>query len=466
MNNNEIKNINLLGHKRTTNNIIGNDEFKENEEEKTRENNQNKFSSKKPEFFHISIEEKNGNNLEGINGAQVTNINISTENKVEKKICQNCNTKDNLLLFNSIKSILDYLSRKNIFINKNNFLGEKINFFAPKIICLNCLLTISKNRTEFEKFIRANNNKKNDGIDNPFNNLLENPNLKNLSYFDIRKVRNNKQNELNEKNKDRENTEKILSQDTKPSPSINNETKNINNNNNKPNNNNNNNINTNNININNSNVNFDFLNTLNYSFLPLINYNMPFNQNIANLNIPNNFTNNLNYLFNINTSSKNSETKENNINKNNPLQPPLVNISDIFQNTLLNKPPSPFPQNNNEILNLSQLTLLNKNNQLEKNKKYANKAVTATNNINGTDNDKEKISKDDNEKLEQENYSKDYTLIKNQSFDEFFQIISNLYHRLLDIKINRDLYLDTKKILNKDNNQTLFSNNLNDFNNS
>ena len=443
MNKNEIKNLNLnfLGHKRNINNIIENDEFKVNEEEITRENNQNKFSSKKPEFFHISIEDKNGNNLERINGAHVTNMNINTENKVDKNICQKCNTKDNLLLFNSVKSILDYLSRKNIFINKNNFLGEKINFYKPKIICLNCLLTISKNRYEFDKFIRANNYKKNVSNDNPFINLLENPNLKKLSYFDIKKVRNNRRNELNDKNKNKEN-----SQDAKSSTSINNEPKNnINNNgtiNNNINNNEPNNINNNKINIKNSNIKVDFLNTLIYFFLPLINYIMPFNQNISNLNIHNNFTNNLNGLFNINTTSKNSETNENNINQNNSLQPPLINIPDILQNTLLNKPPSLFPLNNNEILNLSPL--LNKNYPIENNKKD-NNANTIQNNANRNNNDKGKISKENNEIIEQNVISKEYTLIDNKSFDEFFKIISNLYHRLLDIKNNRDLNIEAKK---------------------
>ena len=429
MNKNEIKNLNLnfLGHKRNINNIIENDEFKVNEEEKTRENNQNKLSTKKPEFFHISIEEKNGNNLERINSAYVNNMDINTENKVYKNICQKCNTKDNLLLFNSVKAILDYLSRKKSVIDKNNFFGEKIYFYPPKIICLNCLLTISKNRTEFDKFIRANNYKKNDGNDNPFINLLENPNLKKLSYFDIKKVRNNRQNELNDKNKKKENSEKILPQDAKSSTSINNEPKN-NINNNEPIN-----INNNKINIKNSNIKVDFLNTLNYFFLPLINYNMPFNQNIANLNNSNNSTNNLNGLFNNNTSSKNLETKENNISQNNSLQPPLINIPDILQNTLLNKPPSLFPMNNNEILNLSPL--LNKNYPIENNKKD-NNANTIKNNANRNNNDKGKISKENNEIIEQNVISKDYTLIDNKSFDELFKIISNLYHKLLDIKIN------------------------------
>ena len=465
MNNSEIKNLNLLGHKRNINNIIENDEFKVNEEEKTRENNQNKLSTKKPEFFHISIEEKNGNNLERINGAYVNNMDINTENKVDKNICQKCNTKDNLLLFNSVKAILDYLSRKKSVIDKNNFFGEKIYFYPPKIICLNCLLTISKNRTEFDKFIRANNYKKNDGGNNPFNNLLENPNLKKLSYFDIRKVR--RQNELNDKSKSKDNSEKILSQDGKSSTSIINEPKNninknsnnININNNEPNN-----ISNNKINIKNRNINIDFLNTLNYFFLPLINCNMPFNQNIANLNNSNNSTNNLNGLFNNNTSSKNLETKENNISQNNSLQPPLINISDILQNTLLNKPQSLLPKNNNDILNLSQLPLLNKNYQIENNKND-NNVNTTQNNANRNNNDKEKISKENNVLIEHNDISKDYTLIDNKSFDELFKIISNLYHKLLDIKINRELIIDTKKLLNK-NKETLFSNNLNNYNNS
>ena len=447
MNNNELKHLNLLGHKRNLNSIIGNDESKTDEEKKMNENNSKKSSSKNYDFFN-PLDENERNNLEGINQTRADNTNTNTENKIDKKICQRCNCRDNLLLFNSLKSILDYLSRKNILIFKNIFSGEKIIFDSPKIICLNCLLTIAKNRTEFEKYIRGYY-KKNDDNDNLLNKLLEYSNLKNVDYN--KKNKYIKPNEFNEKYKDI--SEKFFFQDEKDSSSVNNKANNIINNN-----------------INNRNLNFDFLNNLNCPFLPLINYNMPFTQNIANLNIRNNFNNNINSLFNINTFFKNPEMKDNNTNQNNPQQFPLLNISDILQNSLLKTPPSLFSQNNNGILNLSQLPLFNKNYSIEKNNKKDNNTYSIPNNINNN-NDKGKISKDDNKILEQENIKKNFTVIENKNFDEFFDIINNLYHRLLDIKNSRDLNLNSENTLENDiqilspNNPILLNSNPNIINN-
>ena len=104
-----------------------------------------------------------------------------------KNFCHKCNSRDNVICFNNLKSILDYLSKKKISLLKNFHLDEKLNFDSSKIICLNCLLIISKNKTEFEKFIESNRHKNimND-TDNPFLGLFENPNLKLFNDIDIK----------------------------------------------------------------------------------------------------------------------------------------------------------------------------------------------------------------------------------------------------------------------------------------
>ena len=402
MNKNEVTNLNLLGHKRNNNNIIISDESKTDEKEKTKE----KEPKKKSEFFSISREEKYE--------TKTDNIKISTENKVDKKYCQNCNSMDNLLFFNSNISILDYLSKNNISMFKNIILDKNINFNSPKIICSNCLLKISNNQTEFEKFIKLKKYKKKEGNNEPVINLSENSKLEYANFIEIEENKNQKkQNELNE-----DISEKLFSQNEKASSSKNNNLKN------------------------NRSVNFDFLNK-NYPYLPSINYNMSFNQKIENLNIPNYFNNNLNNLFDINTYLKDPEMKENNINQDNPLKFPILNNS---KNSFFHKQLGIFPTNDFSKLNDLES---NKDHLIKKNNQNENKEITMSNNIN-IKNDKEKISKDDNEILEQKNISKNVTKIKNKDFDVIFQTISNLYNKLLDIKISRDINLDIKKIFNND----------------
>ena len=90
MNNCEIKNLNLLCHKRNSLNIIQKDESILEGQEKTKENN----LKKKPEFFYISrvekirnnLKENNQSNLEEKNGIEINSINIENENKKNKKI--------------------------------------------------------------------------------------------------------------------------------------------------------------------------------------------------------------------------------------------------------------------------------------------------------------------------------------------------------------------------------------------
>jgi hypothetical protein len=194
---------------------------------------------------------------------------------------------------------------------------------------------------------------------------------------------------------------------------------------------------------------------------------MPFNQNIANLNIP--YNNDLNSLFTLNNLLKNPENKDNNninninnIIQSNQLPNPLLNYSDILQNSLLNKPVDLFTSNNTGLLNLCPFPVLNKSFLMEKKSENGNGLNTMKNSIN-TKNDKEKVSKDENENSEQKINHENLTFIKNKDFDEIFQITYNLYHKLLDIKVSRDLNLDTKKLVDKYN-QISLSNNLNFFN--
>ena len=73
--------------------------------------------------------------------------------------------------------------------------------------------------------------------------------------------------------------------------------------------------------------------------------------------------------------------------------------------------------------------------------------------------------------MEQENIKKNFTVIENKNFDEFFDIINNLYHRLLDIKNSRDLNLNSENTLENDiqilspNNPILLNSNPNIINN-
>ena len=243
MQNNEIKGINFLGHKRNINDQMSINEIKFANEEKTIENNL--LSPKKPEIFIIFKEGKKRVNLGEKNETRIynnSNKNIKAENTIDNQICQRCNSGDNVLSFNNFKSILDYLSKKNILLLRNYLLYENLNFESPKVICSNCLLAISKNSTEFEKFFALSNQKINDDTDNdnPFYNLFENPNLKNFN--NIEKEKNSTKNQYEMNNKIKNIFENFYSPDAKIPPLLNSAPRN------------NNNI------FNNPNINFDFLN--------------------------------------------------------------------------------------------------------------------------------------------------------------------------------------------------------------
>ena len=439
MTSNEIENINLLGHKRKQDNVVPNDEYRaEEEEEKQKEVNSQKFLLKKPEFCESLSEDKNGNSLnisEEKNESQIEVAKFKIENVLDKKMCQKCKSQTNVLSFHNSKSILDFLSQKRILVSKNAYSGENLNFDSPKTICLNCLLKMSKNRTEFENFVELNNLKKNDDKDNPFNNLFNVSILKNFNNIETKK------------NKSKSKTNSKLSEtEAKIRSSLN--TPSINNNYN---------------NYNNRNINLDYLNALNYTYLPSINYNMPFNQNIANLNIPNYYANDFSNFFSVNNYMKTPEIKDNNINQTNQMQNPLLNYQDIFDNSLLKKSIGLFNPSNAGLLNLFPMPIINNNSSFDI------QSENMPSNINGK-NGKEKVQKNSNEMAEKNNTSKNYTMIPNKDFDEIFELTSRLYHKLLDIKMGRDLNLDTKSIIKKvneilaTNNSNFLNNDLNDNN--
>ena len=439
MTSNEIENINLLGHKRKQDNVVPNDEYRaEEEEEKQKEVNSQKFLLKKPEFCESLSEDKNGNSLnisEEKNESQIEVAKFKIENVLDKKICQKCKSQTNVLSFHNSKSILDFLSQKRILVSKNAYSGENLNFDSPKTICLNCLLKMSKNRTEFENFVELNNLKKNDDKDNPFNNLFNVSILKNFNNIETKKNKSKSKSKTNSKLSETE--AKIRSSLNTPS---------INNNN-----------------YNNRNINLDYLNALNYTYLPSINYNMPFNQNIANLNIPNYYANDFSNFFSVNNYMKTPEIKDNNINQTNQMQNPLLNYQDIFDNSLLKKSIGLFNPSNAGLLNLYPMPIINNNSSFDI------QSENMPSNINGK-NGKEKVQKNSNEMAEKNNTSKNYTMIPNKDFDEIFELTSRLYHKLLDIKMGRDLNLDTKSIIKKvneilaTNNSNFLNNDLNDNN--
>ena len=103
----EIKNINLLGHKRNKTNQTSNYELIIFEEANSKHNNIKILSSKKSKFNKKLLEEENGINLEEKKENRIDNyINIV------KNFCHKCNSGDNVICFNNLKSILDYLSKK------------------------------------------------------------------------------------------------------------------------------------------------------------------------------------------------------------------------------------------------------------------------------------------------------------------------------------------------------------------
>ena len=131
----------------------------------------------------IELDEKKEENDSSIQLNENKNINFISPKVKEKnkKACEKCGKRNNVLIFNSCQGILEYLASLNfknlLFNNPNTFEKyKKIKYNQPKKICSNCLFKISNNHLELENFIRNNENNN----EYPFNDLFDNMNLK---YF-------------------------------------------------------------------------------------------------------------------------------------------------------------------------------------------------------------------------------------------------------------------------------------------
>ena len=440
MESNRTKDLNLLGHKRNEEKFSNEGQLNNIKQQKSNDTKNQKLSLKRPQFFNSFQSQDNNINLDEKNDEIDMNKSTNGENIIKNSICEKCGNRSGVLIFSNFKNILQYFSKKNILllfeINELAQKYENFEFEKPKIICSDCLLRISSNKMEFENFITVSN----EINDYPFNNLFQNSYLKNFNNKETKKNNKTMQPSLNDINK------KILEmfgQNEKLNifPPINN----ISNNNGTP-----------NLNY----LNLECLNHLN-SFLPCVNYNMPFNQNISNLNIPNyfNINNDLNSLFSLNNILKNPEIKENNNNINN------LNYPLFLTNNLLNPPLSILSQDLNNISNINQSTSLNKDNSMEKNNDInPNLSSTSENNKTISDNNKKNddinyIHKEkNNEKEIQNNANKNYIVIQNKDFEEIFNLVSQLYNKLINVKSSQ------KSVLNHINSNNIKGKNINSIN--
>ena len=160
----------------------------------------------------------------------------------------------------------------------------------------------------------------------------------------------------------------------------------------------------------NPNLNIGYVKTLNSQFVPYPKNNIPVAQNIVNTTIPNYYILNYPDLFKASYSGQpiGFITLNNNI-------PYFYNI------------PSPN-------MNISSETSNGINTNLQINNKFENE--TNIQEINNKDNNIDN-------KFQNLNNSQTITEIQNKDFDEIFQSVSRLYHKLLNIKIYRELNLDS-----------------------
>ena len=443
MEGNRAKDSSLLGHKRNEEKL-SKEELKNIEQEKSKENKNQKLKLKRPEFYPNFKSINNNIDLDEKNEEIVINKDTNIENIIKNSICEKCGSRNNVIVFTNFKNILEYLSNKNIIllfeINELSKKYENFEFEKSKIICSDCLLKITKNKKDFENFITASN----EINDYPFNNLFKNSYLKNFNNKETKKNNEIAPPSLNDIN----NTIlEVFNQNQRinPFPPINN----IYNNNGSQN--------LNNLNLDSLNP----LNNLNQLFLPSINYNMPFNQNISNLSIPNyyNLNNDLNSLLSLNNILKNPEIKENNNNNNN------LNYPFFLTNHLLSPPLGILSPDINNLSNLSQFPSLNKDNSTEKNHdinhnpslSISEKDKIPSNNNNK--NNENNFYKEKNHENEiQNNANKNYTIIQNKDFEEIFSLVSQLYNKLLNIKISQKFDLNHNLINSQQNKDSLPNN--------
>ena len=445
MESNRTKDLNLLGHKRNEEKLPNEGQLNSIKQEKSKDTKNQKLALKRPQFLNSFQSQDSNINLDEKNDEIDMNRSTNGENVIKNSTCEKCGSKNNVLIFSNFKNILQYFSKKNmILLFEINELAQKyenFEFEKPKIICSDCLLRISSNKMEFENFITASN----EINDYPFNNLFKNSYLKNFNNKEPKKINKTMPPSLNDINKK---ILEMLGQNEKVN--IFSPINNISNNNG-----------TQNLNY----LNLECLNPLN-PFLPCVNYNMPFNQNISNLNIPNyyNINNDLNSLFSLNNILKNPGLKENNNNINN------LNYPLFLTNNLLNPALGILSQDLSNISNISQSSSLNKDNSMEKNNDI-NPNFSSTNENNKTTSDINKkncdinyLHKDkNNEKEIQNNANKNYIMIQNKDFEEIFNLVSQLYNKLISVKSSQKSDLNHNGV-NFQENKDFLANNINSNN--
>lgn len=333
--------------------------------------------------------------------------------RVENKVCEKCGERNNVIIFKSSRSILEYLTDKKIIhLFKNSVISEKyynLKYNKKRMICTNCIINLSKNQIEFQNFItkdKLNDNSNKEINEYPFDNLFNNLNLKNFNNEE----KMNKNNEFispSIKGKIEEIPQKRITPNiyyAKENLSMNSDLNNIQKNNL---------INNNNHIFTNPNLNIGYVNTLNSQFVPYPNYNMPLDQNIVNTTLPN-------YC--------------------------ILNYPDFFKASHLRQPIG-FITLNNNIPYFYNIPSLNMNISSETNNGI-NPNLQTNNKIDKEKNILEINNKNNNADNKFQNYhqnlnnSQTITEIQNKDFDEIFQSVSGLYHKLLNIKIYRDLNLD------------------------
>ena len=444
MQNNRNKNKSFLGHKR-------NDEKNEKEEDMIikKEKSYKKITLKIPELIDITNNEKNDIELnEGVEGKKhildldnnhCKNLNQTSINIEQNQICKKCGHENSVVTFNSFKDILCYFNqnRHRISFKHSVLIKKTINkrFKRPLTICENCLLKLSNDEIEFEKFISMIEINYSDNDENPFKNLYGSSNLK---YFNDKEIIDNNKNILslsNKKNDEFFESESILNRmhtiDNKLiNAELNDSSKNKNN------------YILQNINSNNENI--------NNQFLPFINYNGSSDQKYWNIFFPKTNYNSMNNYHNIvyqNNNFQDRGLQDNNININQslPIQYYNLNDPDFLRFSYLNQQEGFIPYNN--ISNTKDFQFINRDNFNEKN-------IDLNDNITQNNNTKMKIEneerqKDNNihnyENDEESEIHKNYIMIENKDFNDIIHLSSSLYHKLLDIKFKMYLNVDLNK---------------------
>ena len=461
MQNNLTKNNSFLGHKRNS------EEIKKEENMANKEEKQNKkLILKRPELNDVNNHEKNEiylneekvetkHNIDLINNQCKTFLQtpiILNQNEIYEK----CGHEKNVVNFNYFKDSLDYFNNNDVrALSKHsvlfrNCLNKEDEKSLP--ICRDRLLEVSNNENVCEKFISRNVINYFGNNENPFKNFYESSCLKHFNNKE-KKDNNNNKNILSlsdEKKNEFIGSKSIFKRmNTIENESINYDlngtSKGFNHYNNK----------FQNINSKNGNI-----KNINKQFLQSNNYKGSSEEKCSNIILPNNF-NNKNNSHNLIIQNKNYQNiglpDKNNINQSLAVKYFILNDPDFLQISLLNQPECFIPFNN--ISNIYDSQFFQIDNFKDKNINKKTNMVTNNNKEEKTTD--EKHQKDDyniqnciNNK--DKGLNKNDKMIENKDFDDIFQLARSLYHKLLDIKIKRNLDINLTK-LNQDNQNILLN---------